>query len=37
MLKASFKKLVIADRLAIIVNEMYAAPVDHNGFQLLIA
>jgi alginate O-acetyltransferase complex protein AlgI len=32
-----FKKLVIADRLALYVNDVYAAPAQHNGLQLTIA
>lgn len=32
-----FKKLVVADRLAIYVNDVYAAPQSHNGLQLTIA
>jgi alginate O-acetyltransferase complex protein AlgI len=32
-----FKKLVVADRLALYVNDVYAAPQDHNGLQLTIA
>ncbi len=33
----AFKKMVIADRLAVLVNTVYAAPSDFTGFQLLIA
>lgn len=29
-----FKKLVVADRLALYVNDVYAKPSDYNGFQL---
>ena len=32
-----FKKLVIADRLALYVNDVYAAPAQHTGLQLTIA
>jgi alginate O-acetyltransferase complex protein AlgI len=32
-----FKKLVIADRLALYVNDVYAAPANFNGLQLTIA
>lgn len=32
-----FKKLVIADRLSIYVNDVFAAPQQHNGLQLTIA
>lgn len=32
-----FKKVVIADRLAIIVNQVYSAPKDYVGFQLIVA
>ena len=32
-----FKKLVVADRLALYVNDVYASPQDHNGLQLSIA
>jgi len=32
-----FKKLVVADLLAIYVNDVYAAPRDYNGLQLTIA
>jgi len=32
-----FKKMVIADRLAIIVNEVYSSPTDHGGQDLIIA
>jgi D-alanyl-lipoteichoic acid acyltransferase DltB (MBOAT superfamily) len=32
-----FKKLVIADRLALYVNDVYAAPTAYNGLQLSIA
>jgi D-alanyl-lipoteichoic acid acyltransferase DltB (MBOAT superfamily) len=32
-----FKKLVIADRLALYVNDVYAAPRNFNGLQLTIA
>ena len=29
-----FKKLVVADRLALYVNDVYSAPRNHNGLQL---
>jgi len=32
-----FKKLVVADRLALYVNDVYANPQAHNGLQLSIA
>src|SRR4051812_32350047 len=32
-----FKKLVVADRLALYVNDVYAAPQNYNGLQLTIA
>lgn len=32
-----FKKLVVADRLALYVNDVYGHPVDFNGLQLTIA
>lgn len=32
-----FKKLVVADRLALYVNDVYGAPHHHNGLQLSIA
>lgn len=32
-----FKKLVVADRLALYVNDVYAAPRAHNGLQLSLA
>lgn len=32
-----FKKLVVADRLAIYVNDVYGAPRDYNGLQLTVA
>ena len=32
-----FKKLVVADRLALFVNDVYGAPHQHNGLQLTIA
>jgi alginate O-acetyltransferase complex protein AlgI len=32
-----FKKLVVADRLALYVNDVYVAPQSHNGLQLTIA
>lgn len=32
-----FKKVVIADRLAILVNAVYANPTQHTGFELLVA
>lgn len=32
-----FKKLVVADRLAIYVNDVYASPQEHNGLQLTLA
>jgi alginate O-acetyltransferase complex protein AlgI len=32
-----FKKLVVADRLALYVNDVYAAPRAYNGLQLTIA
>lgn len=37
MLYGYLKKLVIADNLAIIVNEVYAAPADYGGLMLLFA
>ena len=37
MLWGFFKKLVIADRLAVIVKDAYGAPGDHTGLQLLAA
>lgn len=33
----AFKKMVIADRLAVLVGTAYAAPADFSGFQLLTA
>lgn len=33
----AFKKMVIADRLAVLVNTVYSAPSEFTGFQLLIA
>jgi D-alanyl-lipoteichoic acid acyltransferase DltB (MBOAT superfamily) len=32
-----FKKLVIADRLALYVNDVYGAPQEHTGLQLALA
>ena len=32
-----FKKIVIADRVALLVNEVYKHPGDFNGLQLLVA
>jgi alginate O-acetyltransferase complex protein AlgI len=32
-----FKKLVVADRLALYVNDVYSAPRNYNGLQLTIA
>lgn len=32
-----FKKVVIADRLSILVNQVYGTPVEYNGIQLIIA
>jgi D-alanyl-lipoteichoic acid acyltransferase DltB (MBOAT superfamily) len=32
-----FKKLVVADRLALYVNDVYASPRNHNGLQLSVA
>jgi len=32
-----FKKIIIADRVAVLVNEVYKHPQDFNGLQLLIA
>jgi D-alanyl-lipoteichoic acid acyltransferase DltB (MBOAT superfamily) len=32
-----FKKLVVADRLALYVNDVYASPENYNGLQLSIA
>jgi len=32
-----FKKLVVADRLALYVNDVYSAPRSHNGVQLTLA
>ena len=32
-----FKKLVIADRLAIVVNNVYNNPTDHSGIPLILA
>jgi alginate O-acetyltransferase complex protein AlgI len=32
-----FKKVVIADRLAIIVNTVYSTPTEHTGFPLIVA
>jgi D-alanyl-lipoteichoic acid acyltransferase DltB (MBOAT superfamily) len=32
-----FKKLVVADRLALYVNDVYTAPSQYNGLQLVIA
>jgi len=32
-----FKKLVVADRLALYVNDVYGSPQSHNGLQLTLA
>lgn len=32
-----FKKLVVADRLALYVNDVYSVPQNHNGLQLTLA
>jgi len=32
-----FKKLVVADRLALLVNDVYGSPQAHTGFQLSLA
>src|SRR5207237_631804 len=32
-----FKKMVIADRIALVVNTVYAAPGSFSGLQLLVA
>jgi D-alanyl-lipoteichoic acid acyltransferase DltB (MBOAT superfamily) len=37
MLWGFFKKLVIADRLAILVNQVYNTPQNYEGFALLLA
>lgn len=37
MLWGFFKKVVIADRLAIIVNIVYASPASYSGMELLLA
>lgn len=36
MLLGLFKKVVIADRLAIVVNEIYNNPNEYNGFTLVV-
>lgn len=37
MLFGLFKKLIIADRLAILVNQVYGSPHDYIGFPLILA
>jgi len=37
MLRGFFKKLVVADRLAIYVNAVYNRPASHNGISLITA
>jgi len=32
-----FKKMIIADRLAVVVNQVYNNPAEHAGYQVLIA
>ena len=32
-----FKKMVIADRLAVLVNQVYNNPTDYSGYELIIA
>ncbi len=37
ILSGFFKKIVIADRLSVLVNEVYNSPESHNGYTLLTA
>ena len=37
MLWGFFKKVAIADRLAMVVNTVYNQPHEHNGFEIIIA
>lgn len=37
ILRGLFKKVVIADRLAVLVNTIYDDPTNHQGFPLLVA
>lgn len=37
MLWGFFKKIVIADRLAVVVNQIYSSPKDYTGFPLILA
>jgi len=37
MLWGYFKKLVIADRLAVVVREVYGSPAQHSSLQLIVA
>ena len=32
-----FKKMVIADRLAVLVNQVYNNPLDHSGYEVVLA
>lgn len=37
MIWGLFKKVVIADRLAVLVNQVYENPIEYHGIQLIIA